>query len=136
MLRQMERSAIKVLAKRGLSQRRIAAQLGHSPTTIARVLKEPVDLRPARRRRRSLVDPFQQQIAEWLTAGLSIVRMLELARAHPEHPYTGGRAVFSDHVRRIRLEVERTSADVPVRFEGLPAEFLQVDWGEVSQLCL
>jgi transposase len=133
MLRQMERSAIKVLAKRGLSQRRIAQELGRSPTTIARVLKEPVDQRPAARRRRSKVDPYRPQIEQWLTAGLSIVRMLELARADPDRPYTGGRAVFSDHVRRIRLEVERAAADVPVRFEGLPAEYLQVDWGEVAR---
>jgi IS30 family transposase len=40
MLRQMERSAVHVLAKRGKSIRRIAAELGRSPTTIARVLHE------------------------------------------------------------------------------------------------
>jgi hypothetical protein len=34
-------------------------------------------------------------------------------------------------VRRIRLERERRAADVPLRFEGLPGEYLQVDWGEV-----
>ncbi|HEX5501819.1 MAG TPA: IS21 family transposase [Thermomicrobiales bacterium] len=129
----MERSAIKVLAKRGLSHRRIAAELGHSPTTVARVLKEPVDARPAKRRRRSQVDPYRAQIEQWLRQGLSIVRMLELARADPARPYTGGRAVFSDHVRRIRLELARAEADVPVRFEGLPAEYLQVDWGEVAR---
>jgi hypothetical protein len=30
--------------------------------------------------------------------------------------------------------VERAAADVAVRFEGLPAEYLQVDWGEVRHL--
>ncbi len=134
MLRQMERSAIKVLAKRGLSQRRIAQEVGHSPTTIARVLKAPVDKPPVKRRRASQVDPYQPQIEQWLKDGLSIVRMLELARADPDRPYTGGRAVFSDHVRRIRLELERSNTDVPVRFEGLPAEYLQVDWGEIRSL--
>ncbi len=133
MLRQMERSAIKVLAKRGLSQRRIAQEVGHSPTTIARVLKEPVDKPPVTRRRASQVDPYQPQIEQWLKDGLSIVRMLELARADPDRPYSGGRAVFSDHVRRIRLELERSNTDVSVRFEGLPAEYLQVDWGEIRQ---
>jgi hypothetical protein len=38
MLRQMERSAIQVMAKRGKSQRQIAQELGRSRTTIARVL--------------------------------------------------------------------------------------------------
>lgn len=129
----MERSAIQVLIKRGLSQRQIAQQLGHSRVTIARALREPVDKAPATRRRCSKVDPYRSHIEGWLRQGLSIVRMLELARADPEHPYTGGRAVFGDHVRRLRLELERVEADVPVRFEGLPAEYLQVDWGEVAR---
>ncbi|MCC6629580.1 MAG: helix-turn-helix domain-containing protein [Chloroflexi bacterium] len=129
----MERSAVQVLAKRGLSQRQIAKQLGHSRVTIARALTEPVDKRPARRRRTSIVDPYRVQIEGWLRQGLSIVRMVELARADPERPYTGSRAVFGDHVRRIRLEQERAETDVPVRFEGLPAEYLQVDWGEIAR---
>jgi hypothetical protein len=29
--------------------------------------------------------------------------------------------------------MERTQADVPVRFEGLPGEYLQVDWGEIRR---
>jgi len=32
----MERSAIHVMAKRGKSIREIAAEVGHSPTTVAR----------------------------------------------------------------------------------------------------
>jgi transposase len=133
MLRQMERGAIKVLAKRGLSQRQIAKHLGHSRVTVARALKEPVDKAAAKRRRASIVDPYRTQIEGWLRQDLSIVRMLELARADVERPYTGSRAVFGEHVRRIRLEVERRAADVPVRFEGLPAEYLQVDWGEIAR---
>src|SRR5438067_8484176 len=36
-------------------------------------------------------------------------------------------------VRRVRREREQrqAAAEVPVRFEGLPAEYLQVDWGEI-----
>ncbi len=49
MLRQMERSPIQVLAKRGKSRRQIAKELGRSRTTIQRGLQEPVDHRPARR---------------------------------------------------------------------------------------
>ena len=40
MLRRMERSAIHLLRKRGKSLRAIAAELGHSKTTIARALSE------------------------------------------------------------------------------------------------
>jgi IS30 family transposase len=45
MLRQMERSAIHLLAKRGKSQRQIAEELGRNRRTIARVLREPVERR-------------------------------------------------------------------------------------------
>jgi len=133
MLQQMERSVVHVLARRGKSQRQIAHELGHSRTTIARALREPVDRPPANRHRPSQVDPYRSQIAQWLREGLSIVRMLELARTDPDQPYTGGRSVFHDQVRRIRQELQHDQAitTVPLRFEGLPAEYLQVDWGEV-----
>jgi transposase len=135
MLRQMERSAIQVMAKRGKSVREIARELGRSPSTIARVLKEPVDRPPASRNRGSRADPFRAQIERWLAEGLTGVRMLELARGDPEQPYRGGRSVFNGLVRRIRQEreQERRAREVPIRFEGLPAEYLQVDWGEVRR---
>lgn len=135
MLRQMERSTIHVMAKRGKSIRQIATELGRSPTTIARVLHEPVEKPPTPRRRASKADPYRPQIEHWIHDGLSVVRMLELARADPEQPYTGGHTVFGDLVRRIRQEraQQQAVAAVPIRFEGLPAEYLQVDWGEIRR---
>src|SRR5215210_1435454 len=133
MLRQMERSTIHLLSKRGKSIRRIAAELGRSPTTISRILQEPVERPPAKRYRRSKVDPYRPQIEGWLGEGLTAERMLELARADPDRPYAGGWSVFRGYVRRVRLErqQQQQQADVPIRFEGLPAEYLQVDWGEI-----
>jgi len=131
MLRQLERSAIHVLVKRGKSHKQIARELGLSRKTLARALKEPVDKKPAKRHRASSVDPCQAQIRQWLQDGLSAVRMLELARADPVQPDLGGHSVFGEYVRRVRLEQERAAADVPVRFEGLPGGYLQVDRGEV-----
>ena len=135
MLRQMERSAIHLMAKRGKSIRQIAEELGRSPTTISRVLREPPDRAPAERHRASRVDPYQRQITAWLDAGLSVVRMLELARSDEVQPYSGGRSQFGEMVRRIRRERDRDQAaqDVPIRFEGLPGEYLQVDWGEIRR---
>lgn len=129
----MERSAIQVLAKRGLSQRQIARELGHSRVTVARALREPVDQAAAPRARTSVVDPFRPQIEQWVREGLTAVRMLELARADAVEPYGGSRSVFGDQVRQIRLALARADVDVPVRFEGLPGEYLQVDWGEIRQ---
>jgi len=135
MLRQMERSAIQLLAKRGKSQRQIAAELGRNRRTVARALREPVDRASAKRYRRSKVDPYRAQIVAWLAAGLTAVRMLELARADAARPYRGGDNVFRTMVRRIRAEQQQQHAtrDVPIRFEGLPGEYLQVDWGEVRR---
>jgi len=135
MLRQMERSTIHVMSKRGKSIRQIANELGRSPTTIARVLNEPVNKPPTPRSRVSKADPYRPQIEAGINAGLSTVRMLEIARADPEHPYTGGHTVFGDLVRHVRRELAhaQTVADIPIRFEGLPAEYLQVDWGEIRR---
>jgi transposase len=129
----MERSGIHLLHKRGKSQRQIARELGFDRETVARVLKEGVEAPPLHRKRGSIVDPYRDQIAQWVKEGLTAARMLELARADQEHPYAGGHAVFRDavHAERLNQQQEQAIADVPVRFEGLPGEYLQVDWGEV-----
>jgi transposase len=131
----MERSAIHLLHKRGKSQREIARELGYSRVTVARVLTAPVERPPTRRQRRSITDPYRDQIRAWLDDGLTAVRMLDLARGDPDHPYTGGHSVFRAAVHRERLAQQHAAAvaDVPVRFEGLPGEYLQVDWGEVRR---
>jgi transposase len=131
----MERSAIHLLHKRGKSQRQIARELGFDRETVARVLKEGVEPPPLHRKRSSIVDPYRDQIAQWVKDGLTAARMLEQARADKEHPYDGGHAVFRDavHQERLKQQQEQAIADVPVRFEGLPGEYLQVDWGEVRR---
>ena len=129
----MERSTIHLLAKRGRSIRQIAQELGRSPTTVARVLQEPVDRPPARRRRRSKVDPYRPQIEAWARRGADGGADAGAGAGRPGRAYPGGRSHFRAFVRRVRLEQEQAqaAADVPVRFEGLPGEYLQVDWGEV-----
>jgi transposase len=131
MLRRMERSTIHLLHKRGHSQRAIARELGRSRVTVARVLSEPVDCPPPRRQRAKLTDPYRAQIAAGLQDGLTAVRMFQLAREDPQQPYRGQLSVFRAAVRQERLAQAqaRAVAEVPVRFEGLPAEYLQVDWG-------
>jgi transposase len=99
----MERSTIHLLHKRGKSQREIASELGRSRSAVARALSEPVDRQSSGRRRKSSVDAFREQIAEWLKQGLSGVRLMELAREDPDHPYVGGSSVWRAAVRRERL---------------------------------
>jgi transposase len=57
--------------------------------------------------------------------------MLELARGESEHPYTGGETAFYDYVRKVRRSRKQTPRNLTLRFEGVPGEFLQIDWGEV-----
>ncbi len=130
----MERSTIHYLKQKGWTNVQIAELLGHHRDTIARVLREPVDQQPAQRQRQSAVAVFSDQIRAWLEQKLSVQRMLELARADPDHPYLGSAAAFYDYVRPLRRARASLPATVAVRFEGLPGELLQIDWGEVRQV--
>ena len=129
----MERSTIHYLKQKGWTNVQIAELLGHHRDTIARVLREPVDQQPAARQRQSAVAVFADQIRAWLEQKLSVQRMLELAREDPDHPYLGSAAAFYDYVRPLRRARAALPATVAVRFEGLPGELLQIDWGEVRQ---
>ena len=133
MLNFMDRSTIYLLHHKGWTNVEIADFLGHHRDTIARVLREPLDQHAAKRQRTSSVAVFDAQIRTWLDQHLSVQRMLDLARADPDHPYRGKDAAFYDYVRPIKRARKLTPDAVPIRFEGLPGELLQIDWGEVRQ---
>lgn len=126
----MDRSTIYLLHQKGWTNLEIADFLGHHRDTIARVLREPVDQQPAKRQRTSSVAVFDAQIRTWLEQQLSVQRMLDLARSDRDHPYRGKDAAFYDYVRPIKRARKLTPDAVPIRFEGLPGELLQIDWGE------
>lgn len=134
MLRYMERSTIYYLKQKGWTNVQIAEFTGHHRDTIARMLREEVDKKPKTRKRESQVAVFAAQIAQWLDQKLPVTRMLELARADGEHPYTGGDTAFYDYVRKVCRARKQTPRDLAVRFEGVPGEFLQIDWGEVRDM--
>ena len=129
MLRAMARSAIHYLKKRGLTDVAIAAQVGCERRTVARVIQQPADHAYRRRAQPSRLVHWDPTVTAWLDAGLPIKRMLELARADATAPYTGSPATWYRYVHGHQQT--RAAAAAPViRFEGLPGEFLQVDWGE------
>ena len=134
MLRYMERSTSNYLKQKGWTKVQIAECTGHHRDTIARVLREEVDKQPKTRNRNSAIAVFDAQIAEWLDKNLLVSRMLELARADREHPYSGGDTAFYDYVRKVRRARKQTPRDLALRFEGVPGEFLQIDWGEVRNM--
>ncbi|MFC1745601.1 hypothetical protein ACFL35_16535 [Candidatus Riflebacteria bacterium] len=127
----MERSAIKYLKKKGKSNTEIASDVKHHRNTVAKVLKEPVDrvfsipLRPSR------VDRFRPEIEQWLQEGINVNRMLEMVREDFKNTYTGSRSAFYDRVSKIKKELELKTKEAVIIFEGLPGEYLQIDWGEI-----
>ncbi len=94
MLRYMERSTIHYLKQKGWSNVQIAEFTGHHRNTVARVLREEVEKKPKTRERTRKVALFDAQIREGLDQDLSVIRMLELARANTDHPYIGGETAF------------------------------------------
>lgn len=133
MLRYMERSTIHFLKQKGWTHRQIAKAVGCHRETVRRALREPVDYEPEPRERESQIEIFTVAIDGWLEQNLSVRRMLELARTHPQHPYQGGDTAFYDYVQPLRRARTLSAAEVAVRYEGLPGELLQIDWGEVRR---
>jgi hypothetical protein len=48
-----------------------------------------------------------------------------------KHPYAGGKSLFYRKVSLMRKEWKSSGQEAWIRFEGLPGEYVQVDWGEV-----
>jgi transposase len=134
MLHYMERSTIYYLKQKGWTKVQIAEFTGHHRDTIARVLREDVDKQPKPRERSSAVALYDAQITGWLEKDISVIRMLELARADQEHPYQGGETAFYDYVRKVRRARKQSPHHLALRFEGMPGEYLQIDWGETRDM--
>jgi transposase len=124
----MARSTIKFLKQQGQFHTRIASLVGCDRHTVARVLTEPTDP-PRRRQRASALEGRREAVRSWIAEELPTTRMLELARQDPAAPYAGGVSTFYRFVARLRAEREAGAAPV-IRFEGLPGEYVQWDWGE------
>jgi len=127
----LDRSEVKAMRRRRRTYREIAAELGCNKKTVKRILESPTDKTYERDTPGSQVDRFKPQILEWLENETPVQRMLELAREKKAEPFTGSRSAFYARVQVFREEWKQARADRFVRFEGLPGEYAQVDWGEV-----
>jgi transposase len=125
----MARSTIKFLKQQGQFNTRIAALVGCDRHTVTRVLAESTDPRRRRRMRPAGLDARREALLSWIREDIPTTRMLELVRQDPTAPYAGGASTFYRFVARLRAELEAAAAPV-IRFEGLPGEFVQWDWGE------
>jgi len=125
----MARSTIKFLKQQGQFSTIIADLVGCDRHTVARVLQGPVD--PPRRRRPQVspLERWREELVSWLGKEVPVSRMLELVRSDPTTLYTGGASTFYRYVARLRMGLTAGAAPV-IRFEGLPGEYVQWDWGE------
>jgi len=133
MLDFMERSTIKLLKKRGNTDTEIARALGRDRKTVRKALIEPADKELKRPKRGSVVDPYEDKILQWIQADIPVTVMLERLRKDSESPYQGSKSIFYQRVKHIRQEQKMAKQKAIWTFEGLPGEYLQVDWGERRQ---
>ena len=131
----MKRHEVQVLKKAGLRTGQVAERSGVSPRTVRRIIKEPtlqevVEVGFARQQgvgRPSVAEPFRDRIREILgeEADLPTIEILHRVRGKG---YKGGKTALYALVAQLRPPCQRPL----VRFEGLPGEFSQHDFGEVD----
>lgn len=135
MLPLLQRHEIQVLLRAGHSQKDVAARTGASADTVRRVKRDSAvsdtdDVAERRARgigRPSKAAPFADQVAKWLADEPELPTQ-ELLRRAKESGYTGNKTAFYAMVAGAR---PRRTVPV-VRFEGLPGEFSQHDFGHVD----
>lgn len=135
MLPLLKRHEIQVLLRAGHSQTDVAARTGASVDTVRRVKREAevtkADDATERRERKigrpSKATPFAARVSAWLAEDPDLPTQ-ELLRRATEAGYDGHKTAFYALVSGARPP----RATPVVRFEGLPGEFSQHDFGQVD----
>lgn len=135
MLSQLKRHEIQVLLKAGFSPSDVASRSGASEDTVRRIEAEAAvqhtNDAAARKERRvgrpSKAAPFGHRVVGWLEEDPGLPTQ-ELLRRAKEHGYSGNKTAFYALVAVVRP----VRATPIVRFEGLPGEFSQHDFGHVD----
>src|SRR5579864_7082580 len=135
MIDMLKRHAIQVLRAAGHGQGEIAKLTDVSVRSIRRVEAEPdvshVDDAGERDRRRigrpSTAEPFRPCVVELLAHDPALLSV-EIFRRAKLAGYRGGKSALYDLIQAIRPNTPRPV----VRFEGLPGEFSQHDFGQVD----
>jgi transposase len=126
MLRSKTVLTLRELAAQGQSIRTIATQTGIARNTVRKYLRGAPQAAP-RPRRASKLDPFKNQIRQWIVEDrlLNCETMLERLKAQG---YTGSISVLKAFVQPLRPP--RPSRQPVRRYETKPGEQMQIDWGE------
>jgi transposase len=135
MIPMIKRHEVQVLLAAGFSHRQVAKKAGVSKRSVTRIAQEPavqgldgVGVSGERRvGRPSTVEDFRSALEEWLEEDRDLPTV-ELLHRLRERGYQGGKTAVYDLVRQLRGPAP---SRLMVRFEGLPGEFAQFDFGEV-----
>ena len=120
---------IKFLARQGMPKTKIADRLGISRQTVYNHLNRTAPFPKPRKKRPSKLDPFKEYIRARLeTFDLPATTLLRELRGRG---YEGGLTILRDFVRPLKAEFVRR---VTERFETLPGEQAQIDWGECGMI--
>lgn len=125
MLKVEDRFMIKDLYRKGVTISEIARITGHDRKTIRTILNGPVNpLAPKRKTRARKLVAFVPYLEKRLGEGVfNCSKLLDELRAQG---YQGGKSLVKDFVQPYR---EARRQEATVRFETLPGEQAQVDWG-------
>lgn len=135
MIDMVKRHEIQVLRRAGHEQAEVAELSGVSVRSVRRVEGEPpvtsFDTESERERRRvgrpSMVEPFRPFLLAELAKEPELMS-LELLRRVQAQGYAGGKSALYALLKELRPHKPRPV----VRFEGLPGEFSQHDFGQVD----
>lgn len=130
---------VQKLKKHGTSNSVLSEMTGISDRTIRRISQEPpvtsVSSEDFRKShpvgRPSQISAYENLIRSWLSEPRKpsdgAIKSVEIYTRLKEKGYTGGKTAVYDLVRRIRPKEPKVPL---VRFEGLPGEFSQHDFGQ------
>src|SRR6202050_5587430 len=110
--------------------RKIERHLNMCWKTIKKYLDAPAQ-GPTKRQRISKLDPFKDQIAEWLEKDPHASAAVIEQRLRPLG-YPGGSSILQEYVLKVRPQL--TAKRAFVRMEPLAGERFEVDWGHFGSL--
>lgn len=130
----LKRHAIQVLRHAGHTLDEIAELVAVGKRSVQRVAGEPMITQRETDRERadrhfgrpSKAEPYRARVTAWLTEEPALLSV-ELLRRAKLAGYAGAKSALYELVREVRPTTPRPM----VRFEGLPGEFTQHDFGEV-----
>lgn len=129
------RHKAQVLLQAGHTHKEVAEYTEMGLRTTWRIAREPpvrdLDDRAERKKRKigrpSKTEAFRKSVEETLRAEPDLMS-LELFRRARQQGYSGGKSAFFELVKTVRPK----HAQYTMRFEGLPGEFTQHDFGHVD----